>query len=132
MANRLDGVLMRGEELEFYRAAARGELILGRCADCQAVAVTPRWLCATCGSTRMERVVSARVGSVVSVTTVLRSANPVFEAPYQVAIVHLAEGATMMVDIVGEPCDIGDGIRIEFAQDEGELAVPVARRVSPA
>jgi hypothetical protein len=132
MANRLDGVLLRGEELEFYRAAGRGELILGRCADCQAVAVTPRWLCSTCGSTSMVREMSARTGSVVSVTTVLRSASPALTAPYQVAIVQLAEGATMMVDIVGEGCGIGDGVRIEFAKDDGELAVPVARRVSPA
>lgn len=129
VASRLDGVLLRGEDLEFYRAAGRGELILARCLDCRAVAINPRWHCGECGSARVEQVVSERTGAVMSVTTVFRSANPAFTVPYQVAIVELAEGATLMVDIVGEPCDIGASVVIEFIPEDGGLAVPVARRV---
>jgi hypothetical protein len=41
--------------------------------------------------------------------------------------VRLAEGATLMVDIVGEACDIGAAVVIELIPEEGGLGVPVAR-----
>jgi uncharacterized OB-fold protein len=128
MPDRFAGLHLRGEELQFYEAAGRGDLIYARCADCDAASLTPRWFCTSCGSENMIASVSERLGVVESITTVHRGNRPTFTTPYQVGIVALGEGFRMMASIVGEDCEIGDPVSIEFDVQSDSLAVPVARK----
>jgi uncharacterized OB-fold protein len=128
LSSLLRGITLRGEERAFYEAAGRGDLIYARCEDCGTPALHPRWLCSSCGSIRMTEQTSRRAGTVLSVTSIRRSSNSVLTAPYQVAIIKLEEGFTMMCRIVGEECAIDDRIIVAFENAEDGLAVPVARR----
>jgi uncharacterized OB-fold protein len=128
MGTRLRGVTLRGEEKEFYAAAGKGLLIYAKCRDCASTSINPRWFCPACGSKETEQLVSARDGRVHSVTSIQRTTDPALKAPYQVAILELNEGFTMMCRLVGDECQIGDAVRVEFEEDEDDLAVPVARR----
>jgi uncharacterized OB-fold protein len=130
VTDRLVGMHLRGEELLFYQAAGRGELIYGRCAVCNQASLTPRWFCTSCGSEEMIASVSARRGVVESITTVHRGNRPAFTAPYQVALIALDEGFRLMASVLGEDCAIGDAVVIEFDAKPDGLAVPVARRGS--
>jgi uncharacterized OB-fold protein len=128
MSSRLHGVTLRGEEKEFYAAAGKGLLIYAKCRECGSASINPRWFCPTCGSRDTEQLVSARDGRVHSVTSIQRTSDPTLKAPYQVAILELSEGFTMMCRLVGDECQIGDAVRVDFEQDDDSLAVPVARR----
>jgi uncharacterized OB-fold protein len=130
VTERLVGMHLRGEELLFYQAAGRGELIYGRCAACNEASLTPRWFCTSCGSEDMIASVSARHGVVESVTTVHRGNRPAFKAPYQVALITLDEGFRLMASVIGEGCAIGESVVIEFDAQPDGLAVPVARKGS--
>jgi uncharacterized protein len=128
VTERLAGLHLRGEELLFYQAAGRGELMYGRCAACSEASLTPRWFCTRCGSQDMISSVSARLGVVESITTVHRGNRPAFPAPYQVAIIALDEGFRLMTGVIGEDCAIGDAVVIDFEPQQDDLAVPVARK----
>jgi len=128
VTERLVGMHLRGEELLFYQAAGRGELIYARCAVCNVASLTPRWFCTSCGSEDMVASVSERVGVVESITTVHRGNRPAFKAPYQVGIIALDEGFRLMASVMGEDCTIGDPVVIEFDAQSDGLAVPVARK----
>jgi len=128
MTDRLVGLHLRGEELQFYEAAGRGALIYARCAVCDVASVSPRWFCTSCGGEEMIPSVSDRFGVVESISTVHRGNRPAFQAPYQVGIIALDEGFRVMASVVGEDCEIGDPVRIEFDAQSDGLAVPVARK----
>ncbi len=132
MTERLVGLHLRGEELLFYEAAGRGELIYGRCAACGEASLTPRWFCTSCGSRDMIPSVSKGLGVVESITTVHRGNRPAFSAPYQVAILALDEGFRLMAGVIGEDCAIGDAVVVEFDPQTDDLAVPVVRKRAAA
>ena len=129
MGTRLHGITLRGEEKEFYEAAGRGALIFARCRDCGSASINPRWLCTACGSRNTERQTSAGNGKVHSLTSIQRTGDPTLTVPYQVAILELEEGFTMMCRLVGAQCRIGDSVRVEFENEDNGLAVPVARKI---
>jgi hypothetical protein len=88
----------------FFDAAAKGELQLPKCLDCEEIFFYPRSWCPRCSSDRLEWVTcSGRA----TLHTYLISSRPApgfeDEAPYAIAVVQLQEGPRMMTNIVGVP-----------------------------
>ena len=106
----------------FWAAANEGRLLLRRCLACNKVHYYPRSLCPHCyGETAWEQ--ASGQGRIYSFSVVRWGA-----APYVIAFVALAEGVTMMTNIVD--CDV-DSVRIDqpvhlvFKPSESGQLVPM-------
>lgn len=114
-------VLAQPEARPFWEAAARGELLGKACEDCARVHWYPRAICPFCGSARTRWQPLSGRGTVYAFST-LRRASP----PYTVAYVQLAEGPTMLtnlVDLDESAMRIGLPVRVVFRPtDEGRVA----------
>lgn len=111
------------ETQAFWEAAARGVLLLKRCADCAEHHHYPRSMCPFCSGQRTEWREAAGTGTIYSYSVMRRA-----EAPYVIAYVTLDEGVTMMTNIVG--CDpdavrIGQRVRVRFVPSDGGPPVPM-------
>lgn len=80
----------------FAHHLAEGKLTYQYCQTCSAAVFYPRVLCPSCGRTALEWRISSGRGTVYSTTTVYRRR----EAPYNVALIDLAEGFRMMSRVV--------------------------------
>jgi uncharacterized OB-fold protein len=121
---------VRGAAREYWRAAARGEFRLPRCAACGSLAWPPRSRCTVCGSDAIEWVRSPGHGVVHTFTVVRQADDPYFAAtvPYVVAMIDLDEGLRLMSNVVG--CDvatvrIGMRVAVAFVDAGDALALPV-------
>jgi uncharacterized OB-fold protein len=92
------------ETQKFFDAAAQGKLLLKKCTACGALHYYPRALCPFCLSDKTEWVEASGAGTIYTYSVMRRA--PV---PYAIAYVTLAEGPTMMTNIVD--CEL-DSIRI--------------------
>ena len=105
----------------FYEAAAGGRFLIRRCQACQRAHWYPRALCPFCfGGTAWEE--ASGQGVIYSVS-VMRRVSP----PYALAYVTLAEGPTMMTNMVGCDLDalrIGQAVRVVFHPAEDGTPVP--------
>src|SRR4051812_25007780 len=91
------------ETQAFWDAAAQGTLMLGKCRSCGKLHYYPRALCPFCfGETEGQP--ASGDGTIYSFSVMRRAA-----IPYAIAYVTLAEGVTIMSNIVD--CDF-DQIRI--------------------
>jgi len=122
MADRkLAAIPETSDSAEFLVGARAGKLLIRRCTACHQVHWYPRPVCPFCfGNTEWE---AASGDGVIYSYSVLRRA-PV---PYAMAYVTLAEGPTMMTNLVG--CDfdglrIGQKVRVAFTEAEGGGPVP--------
>ena len=100
------------ETARFWRAAREGKLLCGHCRTCGDSHFYPRTLCPHCFSADTDWRPASGEGTIYSYS-VMRRAEP----PYAIAYVTLAEGATMMTNIVD--CDfdtlrIGQKVRLSF------------------
>lgn len=104
---------------EFWAGAARGELLVPRCAACGNVSWPPRPFCPLCGSPDAPSLApSPGLGTVYSFT-VVRKARGAFRelTPYVVAYVELDEGPRLLsnvVDVAPESVQIGQRVRVAF------------------
>lgn len=108
---------------EFWRGAARGELLLRHCRRCDRPHHYPRGICPWCSSTDLDWRVAAGTG-VIESFTVVRVGEP-----YALAYVRLDEGVSMLTNLIDcEPAalSIGLAVRVVFAPADGrdDLAVP--------
>jgi uncharacterized OB-fold protein len=111
------------ETQPFWDAAASGRLLLKRCDACGAVHYYPRALCPFCGSARTEWMEASGRGTVYSYSVFRRT--PV---PYAIAYVALAEGVTMLTNLVDCDLDalrIGQPVRVVFKPSTGGPPVPM-------
>ena len=113
----------------FWEACAEGRLLLQRCGDCACWQFYPRRLCAACGGRALQWREASGRGQVKSWTIIRRAVSLAFEAdaPYVVALVALAEGPTLMANIVGcnpESVAIGQPVRVTFEERTKGVAVP--------
>lgn len=122
----------------YWEGAGRGEIVLQRCADCDAVQHKPRGVCATCLGSHVQHFVASGRGTVYTFTITNQNQARGFAdaCPYVMAYVELDEGPRLLTNIVGcEPdaVEIGMPVVADFAtqdRDDGELfAVP---RFTPA
>jgi uncharacterized OB-fold protein len=113
---------MNPEVQPFFDAAKQGKLLVKQCAACKEFHHYPRAICPFCGSDRTEWKESTGRGVIYS-WSVLRRANP----PYALAYVTLAEGPTMMTNIVDCDLDkirIGQNVKVVFKPTDGGPPVP--------
>src|SRR5689334_19025334 len=105
------------ETRPFWDAAAAGRLLIKRCAACGERHFYPRSLCPFCGSDRTEWQEASGKATIYSYSVMRR-----VPVPYAIAYVTLAEGVTMMTNIVD--CDpdairIGQEVKVVFRPTEG-------------
>ncbi len=110
------------ETQAFWDAATRGKFLIRRCAACGKAHWYPRAICPFCFSDRTEWAEASGKGTIYTFSVMRRA--PV---PYAIAYVTLAEGPTMMTNLV--ECDfaalrIGQEVRLVFTPTEGGPPVP--------
>ena len=90
----------------FWDACNESRLLLQQCGACHEPQFYPRSLCAGCGASNLDWIEAGGQGEVVSFTIVRRAVTAAYDAdaPYVVALIRLAEGPTMMSNLV--ECDI--------------------------
>jgi uncharacterized OB-fold protein len=111
------------ETQAFWDAAARGKLLVKWCTACGEPHHYPRAICPFCGSDRTEWMEASGHGIVYSYSVFRRA--PI---PYAIAYVTLAEGPTMMTNIVDCDLDtirIGQAVRVSFKPTEDGPPVPM-------
>ncbi len=111
------------ETKTFWDAAAEGKLMVGKCEACGAVHYYPRAFCPVCFSdkTRLQQV--SGNGTIYTYSVMRRA--PI---PYAIAYVTLAEGPTMMTNIVDCDLDqirIGQAVKLVFKPSDGGPPVPM-------
>ena len=113
----------------FWQAASEGRFTLRRCVSCHQTHWYPRAVCPFClGETEWE---TASGEGVIYSYTVMRRAPE----PYALAYVTLAEGPTMITNIVD--CDfdtlrIGQRVRLTWVATQGGPPVPCFTPIPPA
>ena len=112
------------ETKPFWDAVAEGKLLIKKCRACGEVHYYPRAICPHCFSDATEWLEAAGRGTIYSYSVVRRGAP----APYAIAYVTLAEGVTMVTNIVDCDLDrirIGQTVRVVFKPSEGGPPVPM-------
>ena len=111
------------ENQPFFDAAAGGKLLIKKCTACGEYHHYPRAICPHCFSGRTEWRAARGTGTIYTYS-VLRRGVP---APYCIAYVTLAEGVSMMTNIVDCDLDavrIGQKVRVVFKPTDGGPPVP--------
>ena len=111
------------ETQKFWDAAARGQLLLKRCAACGELHYYPRAICPFCFSDRTAWEPASGKGRIYSYSVMRRAPEP-----YAIAYVTLAEGVTMLTNIVDCDLDrirIGQDVRLLFKPTDGGPPVAV-------
>ena len=117
----------------YWDGAARGRLLVSRCAPYGHLSHPPDVSCPVCGSDELEAVAVSGLGSVYSFAVVRQAFDPAFlaDVPYVVALVELDEqpGLRVLTNIVdadiGE-IDVGMPVELTFEHRDGQ-AVPQFR-----
>ncbi len=114
----------------YWQACNEGRLLVQRCAACGNHQFYPRLLCSACGSRDVDWQEASGSGRVKSFTIIRRPVTEAYadDVPYVVALIELAEGPTMMSNVVGcdvEDVAIGMQVSVQFEQRTEEIAVPV-------
>ncbi|MBP7336541.1 Zn-ribbon domain-containing OB-fold protein [Niveispirillum sp.] len=110
------------ETAPFWDAARDGRLLIKRCNACGEAFFYPRALCPFCLSATSWLEASGE-GTIYSYTAV-----PTRDGAYIVALVTLAEGPTMMTNILApdpQAVAIGQAVRVRFIPTTGDDALPV-------
>ncbi len=111
------------ETQHFWDAAAEGKLLIKKCTACGEPHFYPRSHCPFCFSDKTEWIETSGKGIVYTYSVMRRA--PI---PYAIAYVTLAEGPTMMTNIVDCDLDsikIGQAVRLVFKPSEGGQPVPM-------
>jgi uncharacterized protein len=111
------------ETQAFWDATAQGKLLIKKCTACGEPHFYPRGHCPFCFSDKTEWVEASGNGTIYTYSVMRRA--PV---PYAIAYVTLAEGPTMMTNIVDCDLDsikIGQAVRLVFKPSEGGPPVPM-------
>jgi hypothetical protein len=111
------------ETQAFWDAAAEGKLLVKKCDACGELHFYPRVHCPFCFSDKTSWQQASGNGTIYTYS-VMRRGAPV---PYAIAYVTLAEGPTMMTNIVD--CElnsirVGQAVKLVFKPTEGGPPVP--------
>jgi len=111
------------ETQRFWDAAGQGKLLYKKCAACGEPHFYPRPHCPFCFSDKVEWQEASGRGTIYTYSVMRRAPGP-----YAIAYVTLAEGPTMMTNIVDCDLDgitIGQPVRLVFKASEGGPQVPM-------
>ena len=111
----------------FWNAAREGRFTVPTCSDCGKAHWYPRAVCPFCSSEKVQWCDASGRGTIYTFSVMRRA-----KEPYAIAYVTLAEGPTMMTNIVD--CDfdklsIGQAVSVVFKDTEGGPPVPMFRPV---
>lgn len=112
----------------FWNACERDELLIQYCRTCEQWQFYPRFLCSHCASLDVVWRPASGAATLETFSVVHRAAGE-FEAltPYTVALVRLAEGPTMMsnvVDCAETNLEIGMALQVRF-ENRNHTRIPV-------
>ena len=110
------------ETQAYWDAAGKGKLLVRKCTACGQAHHYPRTICPHCFSDRTEWTESGGRGTIYSFSVMRRAPEP-----YVMAYVTLAEGPTMMTNIVDcDPKDVFIGMDVEVVFDDvtDEVTLP--------
>lgn len=113
------------ETAVFWEAAKTGRFTLRFCRDCDRTHWYPRAICPHCFSANTEWRDASGKGEIHAFSVMGRA-----EPPYVVAFVTLAEGPTMLsnlVDCDSEKLAIGQPVEVAFKDTEGGMKLPMFR-----
>jgi uncharacterized protein len=113
----------------FWEAARRHELVRPVCRACGKSFFTPQIACPHCTSEEWDYRVSSGRGVVYSATLVHRAPFDGFDVPYELAIIDLAEGWSMLGNIAGDgtPTSIGTPVEVDWIAIGDGVELPVFR-----
>ena len=123
MTRKIPKPMVQAETAAYWQAADEGRLLVKRCSACGEFHHYPRDLCPFCLSDATEWVEAAGTGTVYSFSTMGQG-----DAAYTLAYVTLAEGPTMLTNLVGaapEAWHIGMAVQLRFQAAEDGTPVPV-------
>ena len=109
----------------FWAAAREGRFLVKGCTDCGRAHWYPRAICPHCLSGATEWRLASGQGTIYSFSPMRRA-----EPPYTLAYVTLAEGPTMLTNIVSADPDalaIGQAVMLEMTPSEDGTPVPMFR-----
>ena len=109
------------ETKPFFDGSAAGKFMVRRCTVCKKVHWYPRAMCPFCFSDCTWEEASGK-GKIYSLSVMKRG-----EAPYAIAYVTLAEGPSMMTNIVDCDLDalkIGQDVKVKFIPTEDGPPMP--------
>jgi hypothetical protein len=120
------------ESRGWWEALARHELYVQRCRGCGTKRFYPRAVCPACLSGATEWVRASGRGTVYSFTVTHQNQAPGFHdaVPYVLALVELAEGVTLMTNVVDcapEEVRIGMPVEVVFEDVTAEVTLPKFR-----
>ncbi len=109
----MSNAMTSSPEAVYRNGLAQGRLLLQHCEECNKHVFYARLLCPHCGSKQLTFVESKGLGT-VRATTVLRGPS-LPAAKYTISLIDLAEGVTMMGNVVGPTAeDIVAGTRVKI------------------
>ena len=120
---RLAAPVITAESKAFFDAARQGRLLIPVCTTCKRAHWYPRAICPFCASDKVEWREASGKGTIYTFSVMQRA-----KEPYAIAHVTLAEGPTMLTNIVD--CDfdrlrIGQPVAVVFQETEGGPPVPM-------
>ena len=107
----------------FWSGCQQRRLLIPHCQACGRAHWYPRAICPHCFSRDLDWREAKGEGVIYSFSAVPRG-----EPPYVIAYVTLAEGPTMLTNIMGADAatlEIGQAVRLHFADSDGGPPLPV-------
>jgi uncharacterized protein len=118
---------VNAENEAFFNAARQGRFMIPVCAVCGKAHWYPRAICPFCASDKVEWREGSGKGTIYTFSVMRR-----VKEPYVIAHVTLAEGPTMLTNIVDCDLDavrIGQPVTVVFQETENGPPVPMFRPV---
>jgi uncharacterized protein len=126
-ARKIPAPIVTSETENFWNAAREGRFVVPTCSVCGKAHWYPRAICPFCSSGKVEWRSASGRGTIYTFSVMRRA-----KEPYAIGYVTLAEGPTMMTNIVD--CDfdklsIGQAVSVVFKETDGGPPVPMFRPV---
>ena len=115
--------VITAEGKTFFDAARQGRFLIPVCTACDRAHWYPRIICPFCASDKVEWREASGRGTIYTFSVMRR-----VKEPYIIAHVTLAEGPTMLTNIVACDADdvqIGQGVTVVFQNTDNGAPVPM-------
>jgi uncharacterized protein len=127
MSRKITPPVVTAESKAFFDAAREGRFLIPVCTDCSKAHWYPRAICPFCASNKVAWRTASGKGTIYTFSPMRR-----VKEPYVIAHVTLAEGPTMLTNIVD--CDagnlaIGQPVTVVFQETENGPPVPMFKPV---
>ena len=114
----------------FWEGAAKGVLLIQRCASCSRLRHPPGPMCPHCHSLEWNTLEASGRGRIYSFVVAHHPAIPPFEYPNLIVLVELDEGTRLVSNLLGiDPAEveIGMPVQVEFTKVDDALVLPLFR-----